>query len=181
MTIRRKYTEEELVGMLKQGDPKVFSLLYDSYSHALFGVIKKLIPDDVIAEDLLQDAFVKIWNNRNMYNVSKGRLYTWMLNITRNTGIDYLRSKQNKMDGQIRHGDNIVHEMNTMSSFEMNTDVIGIKTIVDALKDDQRKLIGLAYFEGFTQEEIALKLNIPLGTVKTRIRSALLILRNLTK
>jgi RNA polymerase sigma-70 factor (ECF subfamily) len=181
LTTKIKYPEDELVGLLKQGSRPAFSFLYDNYSRALFGVIKKVIPDDAVAEDLLQDSFVKIWNNRNMYDVSKGRLYTWMLNIARNTSIDYLRSKQNKMTGKIRHDDNTVHEINRMSSIEINTDAIGIKKVVDALKEDQRRLIGLAYYEGYTQEEIAAKLDIPLGTVKTRIRAALVVLRNLVK
>jgi RNA polymerase sigma factor (sigma-70 family) len=173
-----KYTEDELIGLLKKSDPQAFSVLYDNYSRALFGVIKKIISDNNIAEDLLQDTFIKIWNSRNMYDPSKGRLYTWMLNIARNTSIDYLRSKRNKQEEKIQRTDNIVHGR---SSTEINTDGIGIKKIVDSLKEEQRKLIDLAYFEGYTHEEIADKLNIPLGTVKTRIRSAILILRNLIR
>jgi RNA polymerase sigma-70 factor, ECF subfamily len=176
---KTKYSEEQMVELLGQGDQRAFSILYDNYSRALFGVIKKVIMDDVIAEDLLQDTFVKIWNNRKMYDHSKGRLYTWMLNICRNTSIDYLRSKQNRMDGQIQRNENTVHEINKTNNIEINTDTIGIKKIVSSLKEDQRRLIDLAYFEGYTQEEIAKKLEIPLGTVKTRVRAALTVLRSL--
>jgi RNA polymerase sigma-70 factor (ECF subfamily) len=181
MVTKQKHTEEELVEMLKQGNRQAFSVLYDSYSRALLGVIKKNIPDDEIAEDVLQDSFIKIWNNRLMYDASKGRLYTWMLNIVRNTSIDYLRSKQNKMDEKIQRTDNTVHEVNRTNNTEQNIDRIGIKKIVDELKEDQRKLIDLAYFEGYTQEEIAEKLSIPLGTVKTRMRAALMVLRKLVR
>ncbi|MCW3072352.1 MAG: polymerase subunit sigma-70 [Bacteroidetes bacterium] len=181
MVTKTRHTEEELVEMLKQGNRQAFSVLYDSYSRALFGVIKKNIPDDEIAEDVLQDSFIKIWNNRLMYDASKGRLYTWMLNIVRNTSIDYLRSKQNKMDERIQRSENTVHEANRANNTEQNIDRIGIKKIVDELKEDQRKLIDLAYFEGYTQEEIAEKLSIPLGTVKTRMRAALMVLRKLIK
>lgn len=181
MAVKIKYTEEEFVEMLKQDNRQAFSVLYDNYSAALLGIVKKNVPDDEIAEDLLQDSFIKIWNGRAMYDASKGRLYTWMLNIVRNTSIDYLRSKQNKMDGRIQRTENTVHEVNRSFNVEQNIERIGIKQIVDTLKEDQRKLIDLAYFEGFTQEEISKKLEIPLGTVKTRMRAALIILRNLTK
>jgi RNA polymerase sigma-70 factor, ECF subfamily len=181
MAVKIKYTEEELVRMLIQGNKDAFSALYDNYSRALLGVIKKNVPDNEIAEDLLQDSFVKIWNNRRMYDSSKGRLYTWMLNIVRNTSIDYLRSRQNKMDEKIQRTENTVHELNRTGNIEQNIDRIGIKNIVDSLKEDQRKLIDLAYFEGFTQEEISDTLGIPLGTVKTRMRAALMILRKLVK
>ena len=181
LTTKKKYTEDDLVEMLKKSDQTLFSILYDNYSRALLGVIKKVIIDDEIAEDVLQDSFVKIWNNKSMYDSSKGRLYTWMLNIVRNTSIDYMRSKQNKFDEKIQRGENVVYEVNRTNNVEMNTDRIGIKTIVDSLKEDQRKLIDMAYFEGYTQEEIAEKLEIPLGTVKTRVRAALIVLRKLIK
>ncbi len=181
LTAKKIYTEDDLVEMLKKSDQTLFSVLYDNYSRALLGVIKKVIIDDEIAEDVLQDSFVKIWNNKLMYDSSKGRLYTWMLNIVRNTSIDYMRSKQNKFDEKIQRGENVVYEVNRTNNVEMNTDRIGIKTIVDTLKEDQRKLIDMAYFEGYTQEEIAKKLDIPLGTVKTRVRAALTVLRKLIK
>lgn len=167
--------------MLKKGDQQLFSILYDNYARALLGVIKKVIVDDETAEDVLQDSFVKIWNNKAMYDPSKGRLYTWMLNIVRNTSIDYMRSRQNKLDEKIQRGENVVYEVNRTNNVEMNTDRIGIRTIVSTLKEDQRKLIDLAYFEGYTQEEIAQKLDIPLGTVKTRVRAALIVLRKLIR
>jgi RNA polymerase sigma-70 factor (ECF subfamily) len=181
MSTKTRYSEDQLVELLKQGNRQAFAVIYDNYSRALLGVVKKNIPDDEISEDVLQDAFVKIWNNRMMYDASKGRLYTWMLNIVRNTSIDYLRSRQNKMDEKIQRNDNTVHEVNRTNNVEMNIDRIGIKKIVDTLKEDQRVLIDLAYFEGYTQEELASKMGIPLGTVKTRMRAALGVLRKLIK
>lgn len=181
MSTKLKYSEAELVELLAEGNRQAFAVLYENYSRALFGVVKRNIQDDEIAEDLLQEAFVKIWNNRRMYDASKGRLYTWMLNITRNTSIDYLRSRQNKMDERIRGNENTVLEMSRSGNVELNIDRIGIKKIVDTLKDDQRILINLAYFEGYTQEEMAEKLSIPLGTIKTRMRAALSVLRKLVK
>ncbi|MDF2438206.1 MAG: sigma-70 family polymerase sigma factor [Bacteroidota bacterium] len=179
MITKVKYSEEQLVEMLKESNRQAFSVLYDNYSRALLGVIRKNIADEEISEDVLQDAFIKIWNNRLMYDASKGRLYTWMLNIARNTSIDYLRSKQNKMDEKIQRNDNNVHESNLSNNVETNIDGIGIKAIVGSLKDEQKILIDLAYYKGYTQDEIAQRLNIPLGTVKTRMRAAIMVLRKL--
>lgn len=181
MIAKLRYSEEELVTMLKQSNRQAFAALYDNYSRALLGIIRKNIPDEEISEDVLQEVFIKIWNNRIMYDTSKGRLYTWMLNIARNTSIDYLRSKQNKMDEKIQRNNNTVHEVNLANNVELNIDRIGIKKIVDELKEDQRVLIDLAYFEGYTQEEISEKLSIPLGTVKTRMRAAISVLRKLIR
>lgn len=181
MGVKIKYSEEELVALIKKGDEQAFSVLYDNYSRALLGVVKKIVPDDVISEDVLQEVFVKVWNNRLTYDASKGRLYTWMLNIARNSAIDYVRSKQNRFDEKIQRGENTVYEVNRSSSVQTNTDLIGIRALVAKLKEDQRILIDLAYFEGYTQEEISKELNMPLGTVKTRVRAALLVLRKLVK
>jgi RNA polymerase sigma-70 factor (ECF subfamily) len=175
------HTEEELVALLRKGDEQSFSVLYSCYCRALLGVIRKNISDEDVADDLLQEVFVKIWNNRAAYDESRGRLYTWMLNIARNSSIDYLRSRQNRMDEKIQRGENSVHAINNSGSVQMNTDTIGIRKIVSQLKDDHKLLIDLAYFEGFTQEEIAGKLGIPLGTVKTRVRAALTALRKIVK
>ena len=181
LTNNTRYEEDELVERLKMRDRPAFEYLYDHYSAALFGLISKMITDNHLAEDILQEAFVKIWNNKAMYDASKGRVYTWMLNIVRNTSIDYMRSRQNKLDEKIQRGENVVYEVNRSVNVEQNTDRIGIRTLVDTLKDDQRRLIDLAYFEGYTQEEIAEKLSIPLGTVKTRVRAALMVLRKLAR
>ena len=178
MAVKVLYTEEELVHLLKAGDERAFSVLYDNYHKALLGVIRKLVSEENL-EDVLQEVFVKIWNSRAMYDVSKGRLYTWMLNIARNTSIDHLRSKQNKWDGKIQRGENVVNQSNRVNSVEMAVDAIGLKSIVGQLKEDQRLLIDLAYFGGYTQEEIAEKLSMPLGTVKTKVRAALSMLRKL--
>jgi RNA polymerase sigma-70 factor (ECF subfamily) len=179
MITKLKYSEEQLVQMLKESNRQAFSVLYDNYARALLGVIRKNIADEDISEDVLQDSFLKIWNSRLTYDPSKGRLYTWMLNIVRNTSIDYLRSRQNKMAEKIQRNDNNVQEINSSGNVETNIDGIGIRAIVGTLKDDQKVLIDLAYFKGYTQAEIAHRLNIPLGTVKTRMRAAIMVLRKL--
>jgi len=173
-----KYTEEELVSGLKNSDKAAFAYLFDQYSDALYGVVFKIIPDDDWAQDILQEAFVKIWKNIPNYDPSKGRLFTWLLNIVRNHSIDTLRSKQFK---QVSENHNLEDSVNIIDS-ERNQapkeDTIGIVKLLDHLIPDQKILVELIYLQGYTQQEAADELKIPLGTVKTRLRNALLNLRN---
>ena len=97
----KKYTEDELVLLLKNKEQHAFNYLYDNYSPALYGIIYKMVENKELAEDILQDTFIKIWNNFSNYDSIKGRLFTWMLNITRNLTIDSLRSKDFKKQNKI--------------------------------------------------------------------------------
>ena len=171
------YTEEELVSLLKNKDVAAFNLLYENYSAALYGIVSRIIPAEEIAQDLLQEVFVKIWKSIDHYDKSKGRLYTWMLNIARNSAIDYARSKQFKLENKNQDIDNSVYEVNQQKSASFNPDFIGVKEEVIKLKEDYRVLIDMIYFKGYTQEETSKALNIPLGTIKTRVRAAIIELR----
>lgn len=176
----KKYTEEELIYSLQQQDEHAFSYLYDNYSGALFGLIYKMVNDKELAEDILQEAFVKIWNNFSSYDQSKGRLFTWMINITRNLTIDTMRSKGYKKQSKISSDENSVNNFSDKKGAE-KFDTIGMRKQLKLLKSDQRQIIDLAYFGGFTQDEISKNLDIPLGTVKTRMRTAISELRKLLR
>lgn len=175
----KKYSEDELVSLLQSKDAQAFNYLYDNYSAALFGVIYKMIEEKELAEDILQEAFVKIWNSFSNYDSTKGRLFTWMLNITRNLTIDILRSKSYKKQAKIQAFENSVNNVTDTSGGTAQFDSLGIRRHLTLLKNDQKQIIDLAYFSGFTQEEIAKQLSIPLGTVKTRMRTAIMELRKL--
>jgi len=172
------YTEKELIALLKQRDEKAFSYLYDNYSGALYSIILQILENTELANDVLQEVFINIWRKIDTYDPAKGRLYTWMLNISRNASIDQLRSKnyQNSQKNQ-----SIPENVDALggSSIQMSIDSIGLKKMLEKLKMEQRVLIELAYFKGYTHEEIAEMEDIPLGTVKTRIRNALIQLRTL--
>ncbi|MEP6628752.1 MAG: sigma-70 family RNA polymerase sigma factor, partial [Ginsengibacter sp.] len=103
-----KYSEEELIELLRNGDQSAFSYLYDNYSGALYNIIYKMLEQTELAEDVLQEAFVKIWNNFSSYDSSKGRLFTWMVNITRNLTIDTIRSKSFRKQSKIQNSENAV-------------------------------------------------------------------------
>lgn len=175
----KKYSEEELVYALRQQDQSAFSYLYDNYSGALFGLIYKMVNDKELAEDILQEAFVRIWNNFSGYDTAKGRLFTWMINLTRNITIDTLRSKGYKKQSKIYTDENSVNNLSDSTHAADKFDAMGIRKQLTLLKSDQKQIIDLAYFGGFTQDEISKQLGIPLGTVKTRMRAAILELRKL--
>ncbi|MEO6950002.1 MAG: sigma-70 family RNA polymerase sigma factor [Ginsengibacter sp.] len=180
-SVNTKYSEEELISLLKSKDRNAFAYLYDNYSQALFGVIHKMVNNQELAEDILQEAFIKIWNRFDDYDSTKGRLFTWMLNISRNFTIDTFRSKDYKKQSKILNKENSVDNINIKNASDSvdNFDALGIRKHLSLLKSDQKIIIDLAYFEGFTQDEISKELSIPLGTVKTRMRSAILELRKI--
>lgn len=181
MASKQTYTQDELIVLIRERDQKAFSYLYDNYARALFGIISNIVKDQEESEDVLQNTFLKIWNNFASYDEQKGRLYTWMLNIARNLAIDSTRSKHEKIKNKIQEASDSVYHKNNLFSENNSHDSIGLKNILDNLKDDQKQIIDMAYYEGYTQEEIAKKLNLPLGTVKTKVRQAILMLRSLTK
>lgn len=152
--------------------------MYAQYSNALYGVAVKITNSEEAAQDVLQDAIIKIWKSFDNYNPSKGRLFTWLLNITRNTAIDYLRSKHVKY--KIQNPSEDVSMVNE-PSVTNNYDHIGVKEALVNLKPEQKKVIDILYFGGYTQEEAAKELDMPLGTLKTRARAALKGLRALLK
>ncbi|MDQ2720881.1 MAG: sigma-70 family RNA polymerase sigma factor [Bacteroidota bacterium] len=174
-----KYNEEQLIGLLKNSDPSAFAYLYDNYSGALYNIIYKMLENHELSEDVLQEAFVKIWNNFSNYDSAKGRLFTWMLNITRNLTIDTIRSKSYRKQSKIQNAENSVDNVSNNTNVAASFDSLGIRNHLTQLKNDQKEIIDLAYFEGFTQDEISKKLTIPLGTVKTRMRAAIMELRKI--
>lgn len=174
-------TQEELVPLLLNKEEKGFTLLYDMYSKSLFSVISNLISNRDDAEDVLQEVFIKIWKNIDTYTESKGRLYTWMLNIARNTAIDKLRSKGFNNAQKNLSSDNFVHLLDDSNKLVNRIDTIGIREFVEKLKPKCIKLIDLLFFKGFTQQEVSEELSMPLGTVKTQNRTCMNDLRNFLK
>lgn len=177
---KAKDNGEVLVRSLKNREAAAFEELYDRYSGALLGVIVSVTGDGETARDVLQEAFVKVWKNIQKYDESKGRLFTWLLNIARNTAIDHLRNSETRISkGKITSDKSDTVIENRMGAVTVNTDIIGLREVVDRLSDEQRTVIEKAYFEGLTREDIAEALDLPVGTVKTRLRAALLRLREI--
>lgn len=168
--------EDEIVSHLQNGGAKAIGLLYDRYSAALYGVIFRIVRSERFAEDALQESFIKIWKNIDNFDKQKASLFTWMLNIARNHAIDVTRSKMFK---QSMRNQEIETTPVTKTGDNINEITIGVMDFVANLENKYQEVIDLCYFQGYTQVEIAEKLDIPLGTVKSRIRIGLRELRKL--
>ena len=181
MNTKSTYSEQELVALLQQRNEQSFGYLYDNYSGALLGVVSAIVADQETARDVLQEVFVNIWRKIESYDPRKGRLFTWMINVARNAAIDKLRSRSYQ-DSLKNHSiqENVDTNIAGASTLPQVGDV-GLKKVLTRLKDEHKVLIDLSYFQGYTHEEISKLLDIPLGTVKTRIRSALTHLRTMIK
>jgi RNA polymerase sigma-70 factor (ECF subfamily) len=171
-------TQEELLPLILKKDDRAFTLMYDMYAKNLYGVIYNLINNREEAEDVLQEVFVKIWKNIESYNESKGRFFTWIINIARNTTIDKLRSKGFNNSRKNLSSDNFVHLLDDSNRLSHMIDSIGIQEFVKKLKPKCIQIINLLFFKGYTQQEASDELEIPLGTVKTQNRNCINDLRN---
>lgn len=171
------YTEALLIDALKNHNNEAYRYLYLQYRGALYNVICQIIPDTESANDVLQEVFIAVWKNMEKYDADKGRLFTWLLNITRNTAINKLRSKNYKNNLKTDDLNNFVSYIDDKTSYQQNINSIGLRKQVSALKEEFKAVLELAYFNGLTHDEVAKSLNIPIGTVKTRMRNAVLELK----
>ncbi|MDC8003569.1 sigma-70 family RNA polymerase sigma factor [Aureisphaera galaxeae] len=167
-----------LIEAMQQGNEKAFSSIYQMYSGAIQGVIYTILKDTDLTQEVLQDVFVKVWNNSQSYTIGKGRFYTWLLNIARNAAIDKTRSKDYKNHSKNLSTENFVDILSGHDNLSRRMDALGIKKFVEALKPICVQIIDLLYFKGFTQSEAAKELNSPLGTIKTRARNCISELRS---
>ena len=175
----QQLTDQQLLLLLKEGRHGAFKAIHERYHGLLYRHAMKRLGNREEVRDILQEVFIKVWRQIDQYDANKGRLFTWLVNISRNTSIDTLRSKSYNTQKQNRELTETVY--NAAGSINTETDKIGLRKIVNRLKEDQKVLIELAYFHGYTQDEISKFLNIPLGTVKTRLRSALILLKDFLK
>lgn len=179
MSPKRKISlsEEELVQALRNREKVAAEALYDMYSASLYGVIFRIVNEETLAEDILQETFVKIWQSFSSYSSDKGRLFTWMVNIARNLSIDKVRSKDFRNQNKNQDLENTVNLIDEQNSTTYKPELLGIKDLVKTLRPEQKSILDLVYFKGYTHVEVADELGIPLGTVKTRLRMAIQELR----
>lgn len=168
---------EQLLERFKKKDIKAFESLHGMYSANIYGVINIIIKDDALSQEICQDVFIKVWNNAESYNASKGRFFTWILNIARNTAIDEVRSKSFKKLKKNLSINYFVGIEEQTNEIEKSIDIVRLKKLIKNLKDKCVQIIDLLYFKGYSQKEVSEELNIPIGTVKTRNRSCISQLR----
>lgn len=162
--------EDEIVGLLKKGDKRAISLLYENYGDALFGVISKVLTDSDLAQDALQETFIKVWKKAKTYDSKKAKLFTWLYRIAYNTAIDKVRSYNNKASKEIQIDASDVYKLTGDS---LNQDVLDIQKHLSSIDEKYQIVINALFFEGMTQQEASDELEIPLGTIKSRLKIGL--------
>jgi RNA polymerase sigma factor (sigma-70 family) len=142
-------------------------------------VVFRILRKEETAEEVLQDIFLKVWDKIESYDPSKGKLFTWMINIARNQAIDKTRSKEVSKGRKTDDIDYLVNKIDIQEHSQLAVDAIGLKEVLLKLSDDQRFIVTQLYLKGYTQSEVAEEFDIPLGTVKTRLRLAMIELRSI--
>jgi RNA polymerase sigma-70 factor (ECF subfamily) len=169
-----------LVARMQRRDPQALAELYDRYGRVTYSLILRVVRDGGIAEDLVQETFLRVWNRVHGFDAQKGSIGPWLLAVARNRAIDYLRSAGGRERNAVEFEETDRPALYT----DMEKDILSadnarrIKSAVEKLTPNQRQVIELAYFEGLSQTEMAERMGQPLGTVKTWVRSALKTLRD---
>lgn len=168
--------QDVILALLRQRQEAGMRQLFEHYGGALLTVIQPIVRQKEVAEEVLHDVLVKIWNNVGQYDAGKARFFTWMARIAKNAAIDKTRSKEYRATHKTTEIDDVVGKRTELSVLP-SVDHIGVRSLLDRLDDDHRAIIELLYLREFTQSEAAKELGIPLGTVKTRARRAIMQLR----
>ncbi|MEJ2162049.1 MAG: sigma-70 family RNA polymerase sigma factor [Robiginitalea sp.] len=168
--------EKHIVELLHDGDEKAISLLYEHYGETLYGVAHKVVRSEELAQDVLQESFVKIWKKAHTYDQSKAKLFTWLFRITRNTAIDKLRSLSNKAEKEIQMD---VSDVYNVGEENIRPELIDMRKQLERIEPKYQIVLEALFFEGMTQQEASDELGIPLGTVKSRLKIGLRELRKI--
>ena len=171
----------ELARRLQKREPQAMADLYDRFGRLAYSLIFSIVRDAGVAEDLVQETFMRVWNRAGAFDAERGALGTWLMAVARNRAIDHIRSASARMDRNVYELDLFERpEHGTSSSLvDMDRDVLNadsarrVKAAMAKLSQNHQKVIELAYYEGLSQTEMAERLGQPLGTIKTWVRTAL--------
>ena len=165
----------ELLVRLQRRDPQALAELYDRYGPLVFRLILRMVRDNGIAEDLVQETFLRVWNRIGGFDSDRGAVGPWLLAVARNRAIDYLRSRGRRTESTVELNETEHPELFAgLSGDVLNFDLVRqVRRALDQLDAQQRQAIELAYFEGMSQTEIAERMGQPLGTIKTWTRRAI--------
>lgn len=168
---------ESLLVRCKSKDEAAFESLYRLTSAKLYGVLYQLLRQEELAEDVMQEAYIKIWNSAPSYNKSKGKAITWMITIARNKGIDRLRSMRVRPESNEERMDNsdvlLSEDPDPTQLTHLGQDVHRLTECLKHLSEEQQQCILMSFYYGYTHQELSTKLDRPLGTVKAWVRRGL--------
>lgn len=175
-------TDSELFARIRDGDSAAFGEFYDRHAGLLHGVAFKILQNPTESEEVLQDAFLTLWERAPLWEMGSGPVLGWAVTIVRNRAIDRLRSRQRRADlneAVAREtGDFQESAPDAAAASVAGETAVAVRLALSRLPADQREAIELAFFGGLTQQEIATRLDLPLGTIKARIRRGMLALRD---
>lgn len=169
-------TAEQIVAGIRRKDNQALAYLYDHYSGALMGIIFRILDNQEVAEEVLQQTMLKVWKKIDSFDASKASLFTWMATIARNTAIDKRRLKSFQRQEKTKPLDKSVYQVPTKTT-NTSTAPIDVAKLAKLLEPNQKQVLDYVYLKGYTHKETAELLNMPLGTVKSRLRLALKTLR----
>ncbi|OCT12989.1 RNA polymerase subunit sigma-24 [Paenibacillus pectinilyticus] len=169
--------DRQLMQSIVQKDASALEKLYDRYEQVIYNFAFRIVKDSMAAEEVMQELFMRIWNNAENFDGSHGKLSTWMFAITRNIAIDHLRRRSSRTSQQTRESEtlNLIQDKGTLTEDIVELRMIG-EQVRDALQElsiDQQQVVDMIYYQGLTQQEVADIASIPLGTVKSRVRLAM--------
>lgn len=170
----------QLIERLRARDAAALGELYDRFGGVVYSIILRIARDTATAEDLTQEVFLRVWNHIPSFDLDRGSLSTWVLTIARNAAIDFLRSRSGQQTRRSVSIDAMERPLaggNAEAELQSSTDAKKVRAAMERLEPKHRQLLELAYFEGLSQSEMAERLELPLGTVKTWVRLALRQLR----
>lgn len=178
-TLLRFPEDGSLARRLKERDPNVVGELYDRYGRLAYTIILRIVKDQAVAEDLVQETFLRVWTRSQGFDADRGALGPWILTVARNQALDYIRSVQGRVWKDMAPAD--IDQPALFRDWEGDllegVQIQQVRSALDRLTENQRTVIELAYFEGLSHSEMAERTQQPLGTVKTWIRTALKTLR----
>ena len=166
--------QEEIIELINNRDERGMELLYDNYSNALFAIAMSIVRNQKLAEDVLQKSFVKVWINIDKYKGSKGALFTWLSALTRNTALDMKKSKSYTQSQRTNELNISIHES---SASQISSDGMDVESLLQHLEPKYKLVLDYVYLKGYTQQELSDEKGIPLGTIKTRLKKALELVR----
>lgn len=174
----RRLGDEELMNLVQRKEPAAFEVFFDRHGGAAYSLAHRIVGDRAAAEDVTQEAFLSLWRSRSRYDRARGSVRAWVLGVVRNRAIDALRRDARPGVPQLSHDDDALLEARpaperTEAEAVRREVALEVRSALDDLPNDQSKVIELAYFGGFSHSEIAHMLNMPLGTVKGRMRLGL--------
>ena len=167
--------DEDLISLVAQGDAEAFAALYDRHSRAAYSLAYRMMGEKQAAEDLAQDAFLKVWRSATSYRADRGSVRTWLLSIVHNRGIDQLRSlaRRRRTQEKVEASAPKSQPSEAFAQSWRNSQREQVREALKTLPPEQLKILELAYFSGYTHVQIAELLGLPLGTVKGRMRLGL--------